>query len=84
MGVPAGHKHLRTLIETTEGEKWIFHEATIANIVRAYTIIKTHPQRKAMELELKKLSDQKEGYAEYQLIETDKDEESLIRELSEI
>lgn len=83
IGIPEGHKHIRTIIETGNGEKLIFQEATIANIVRAYTIIKTHPQKRALELEQKQPSDKKEGYAEYQLIETDNDEGIIKKELAD-
>lgn len=84
IGIPDGHEHIRTLIETIHGEKFIFQEATIANIVRAYTTIKTHPQKKALELEQIKISDKKEGYADYQLIEKDKDEGIIKKELAMI
>lgn len=83
VGIPDGHKHLRTVIETSSGEQFLFQEATIANLVRAYTIVKTHPQKKALELELKRLEDKKTHYAEYQLVETDRSEESITRELAE-
>ena len=83
IGIPEGHKHIRTIIETKNGEKLIFQEATIANIVRAYTIIKTHPQKRALELAQKQLSDKKEGYADNQLIETDKDEVIIKKEITD-
>ena len=83
VGIPDGHKHLRTVIETSSGEQFLFQEATIANLVRAYITIKTHPQRKAVELQTKKLDDQKPQYAEFQLVETDRDEESISKELAE-
>jgi len=84
IGIPDGHKHIRTIIETSNGDKLVFQEATIANLVRAYTIIKTHPQIRTLELEQKKLSDKKAGYADYQLIETDGDEGTIRKELAEI
>lgn len=83
VGIPAGHKHLRTVIETSNGEQFLFQEATVANMVRAYTLIKTHPRKKAVELRLERLEDQKPRYAKFQLVETDRDEESISRELAE-
>ena len=83
IGIPEGHIHIRTIIETFGGEKLIFQEATIANIVRAYTTIKTHPQKNALELEHIELFEKKEGFADHQLIETDKDEAIIKRNIAE-
>jgi len=82
MGIPDGHQHIRTLVETTDGDQFLFQEATIANMVRAYMVIKTHPQRKALELEQKRLSDPKEGYASCQLMEKDMDEAEITKALA--
>ena len=82
IGVPDKHRHIRTVVETIHGDVLIFQEATIANIVRGYTVIKTHPRKRALELEQKRFSDQKEGYADYQLVEIDKDEDRIARELA--
>lgn len=70
MGVPPGHRHIRTSIETPEGVL-VFQEATIAAIVRAYTTIKTHPITESIKLNNIQLNDRKKGYAEFQLIESD-------------
>ena len=51
IGIPAGHQHLRSVIETSTGERFLFQEATIANIVRAYVTVKTHPQRENIEID---------------------------------
>jgi len=83
VGIPDGHKHLRTVIETSTGEQFLFQEATMANLVRAYVTIKTHPQTKAVELRTKRLDDNKPRYAEFQLVETDRDEELISKELAE-
>lgn len=66
---PEGHKHLRTTIVMHDGKSFTFQEATIANLVRAYIAVKTHPQRKQVRLSGRKLDDRKEGYAEWQLVE---------------
>ena len=67
--IPEGHKHMRTTIALHDGRSFTFHEATIANLVRAYITIKTHPQRAEVRLIGRKLDDSKEGYAEWQLVE---------------
>ncbi len=72
VGVPKGHKHLRTCIKLKNGTTLVFQEATIANLLRAYVTLKTHPSILAQELEMKiiKMAQRKEGYATHQLIET--------------
>lgn len=67
--IPEGHKHLRTTITLQDGTEFVFHEATIANLVRSYIDIKTHPTKKIVILKGQKVEDQKEGYAEWQLVE---------------
>lgn len=67
--IPEGHKHLRTTIVLQDGAEFIFQEATIANIVRAYIDVKTHPARKRVVLTGQTLPERKEGYAEWQLVE---------------
>ncbi|MEW6740246.1 MAG: hypothetical protein ACOYU2_10765 [Nitrospirota bacterium] len=67
--IPDGHKHLRTTIVLQDGTELIFQEATIANLVRAYTTVKTHPTIKKVILKGKKLIERKDGYAEWQLLE---------------
>lgn len=81
MGVPMGHKHYRCVIELKDGRILIFYEATIANIVRAYITIKTHPQKQAIELCCKELKNKKQEFAIYQLIETEKSENEILEEL---
>ena len=84
MGVPKGHKHYRCVIELKDGKFLIFHEAMIANIVRAYVTIKTHPQKQAIELLCKELKDKKPGFATYQLLEAEKNENEILEELEKI
>jgi len=67
--IPEGHKHLRTRILLQDGTGIILQEATVANIVRAYINIKTHPRRQRIVLKGKRLKRRKEDYAEWQLIE---------------
>jgi hypothetical protein len=67
--IPEGHKHLRTMIVLQDGTELVFQEASIANLVRAYITVKTHPTTKKVVLKGKRLTERKEGYAEWQLIE---------------
>jgi hypothetical protein len=67
--IPAGHKHLRTTIVLQNGTSFTFQEATIANLVRAYIAVKTHPRQDMVRLSGRKLDERKEGYAAWQLIE---------------
>jgi hypothetical protein len=67
--IPEGHKHLRAMIAFADGKELTFQEATIANLVRAYITIKTHPTMTRVQLQGKVLDDRKDGYAEWQLLE---------------
>ncbi|TAL17947.1 hypothetical protein EPN96_03440 [bacterium] len=70
--IPEGHKHIRTTVTLASGETLVFQEATIAAIVRAYATVKTHPLEKSVVLKGRVLSERKEGYAEWQLVEEEK------------
>jgi len=78
--VPPGHKHLRLVLEL-EDLVVVLHEATVAAIVRAYIDVVTHPTRRAVELVRAKLTARKQGYAEYQLVESGRPEEEVVGEL---
>ncbi len=67
--IPEGHTHLRTTIVLQNGTSFTFQEATIANLVRAYIAVRTHPRQSRMHLSGRKLGERKEGYAEWQLLE---------------
>ncbi len=67
--IPDGHKHLRTTIVFQDGKSMTFQEATIANLVRSYIDIKTHPVKNSIRLKGSKLEEIKEGFAEWQLVE---------------
>lgn len=67
--IPEGHRHLRTTIKLQDGTELVFQEASVANIVRAYIRVRTHPLTKKVVLKGKKLGERKEGYAEWQLVE---------------
>ena len=67
--IPDGHKHIRTTITLLDGTEMTFQEATIANLVRAYISIKTHPLLSRVLLSATRLDKRKDGYAEWQLLE---------------
>jgi len=67
--IPEGHKHLRTTIVFEDGRSMTFQEATIANLVRAYINVKTHPTRTRTQLKRSNLEYRKNGFAEWQLVE---------------
>jgi len=85
IGVPKGHKHLRVCMKLKNNSAMIFQEATIANILRAYITIKTHPKIQAQELKMHVLGEtsQKQGYALHQLLEIPRSQEEIEEELTE-
>lgn len=86
VGVPEGHKHLRISMKLKNGLVLIFQEATIANILRVYTTVKTHPNIRAQELKMKTLTMdlRKDGYAAHQLLETPRKNEDIENELKKL
>jgi len=68
---PPGHLHLRATLKLRTGEEIVLQEATVANLVRAYVGIKTHPQRTGCRLVGRELAEgeRKEGFAVWQLLE---------------
>jgi hypothetical protein len=67
--VPEGHRHLRITVLLTDGTEVVFQEATMANLVRAYVTVKTHPARRRVVLKGRRIDERKAGYAEWQLTE---------------
>lgn len=82
IGAPNRHQHLRTIIDTPH-ERFIFQEATIANIVRAYITIRTRPTRFGIEL-ITAIETEKEGYARYQLLESGKTSKQVQNEVTQL
>ena len=74
--VPEGHTHLRVSLVLHDGSEMVFQEATVANLVRAYVALKTHPRKKRVRLKGKRLDQRKEGYAEWQLLEDEEGDET--------
>lgn len=67
--IPEGHRHLRTTVVLQDGAEFVFQEAAIANLVRAYITVKTHPTIKKVILKGKRIADSKEDFAEWQMVE---------------
>lgn len=67
--VPSGHKHIRTKITLQDDTELVLQEATVANILRAYITVKTHPQKESVRLKGRQSADRKDGYAGWQLLE---------------
>jgi len=84
--IPPGHRHTRVLVELGTGEKLIFQQATIDGVIRAYAAVALHPCRKVCELILKRLTtkERKEGFAKWQLVESNKSEDEVMDEITEI
>ncbi len=83
IGVPKNHKHLRICLKLKD-KTLILQEATIANIVRAYVTVKTHPTIRALKLESRELPETeiKSGYAKHQLLESERTNEEIEKEIS--
>ncbi len=69
--IPEGHKHIRSTVIFMDGSELTFQEATIANLVRGYITIKTHPMKNIIKLKGKMLTKRKDDYAEWQLLEVE-------------
>ena len=67
--IPEGHKHIRTKITLQDDTELVLQEAAIANITRAYITVKTHPQKESVKLKGRQLTDKKDDYADWQLLE---------------
>ncbi len=87
VGVPKGHEHVRVAVELSSGRVLVFGEAAIANIVRGFLLVKTHPTIRAVELSKRILSEEdglKEGYSRFQLLETGRPEAEIEEELAKL
>jgi len=66
---PEGHQHVRTTIVLSDGTELVFQEATMANIVRGFVSVKTHPTRTSVCMDGRSVASRKPGFAEWQLLE---------------
>lgn len=67
--VPQGHHHLRATVLLRDGTEIVFQEATMANLLRAYVTVKTHPTIERVKLKGTMLKERKADYAQWQLLE---------------
>lgn len=67
--VPEGHRHVRTTVLLKDGTELAFKEATVANLLRAFVTVKTHPLTRRVRMRAARLDAAKEGYARWQLLE---------------
>ncbi len=67
--IPEGHRHVRTRIFLQDASELVFQEAAMANIVRAFITVKTHPEKTSVRLKGRRSVKRKKGYAEWQLTE---------------
>jgi hypothetical protein len=67
--IPEGHLHLRTTLVLRDGTQLVFQEAAIANLVRAYIDVKTHPTTTKIVMHGARIEERKDGYSEWQLLE---------------
>jgi len=83
--IPPGHRHVRILIEL-EDQVIVLQEASAAGVVRAYIDVVTHPSRRAVEFVSRRLPEElrKQGYAEFQLVESGRSEDEVLREMQEL
>ncbi len=82
VGVPDGHQHLRARVETAAGDVITLQEATLAALARAYLQITTHPTLQAVELRAEAVATRKDGFAEFQLLDTTTPEAEVRKELA--
>lgn len=83
LGVPSGHRHLRAAIKTAVGT-FLFQEAALAGLVRAFVILKTHPKRRALRLVGRRPPGIKPGFDPDQLLEEETAEEAIEAELAKL
>ena len=69
--IPEGHEHLRASLILHDDSEITLLEATVANLVRAYIAVKTHPSTTRVTLRGCNLQTKKKGFAAWQLLEED-------------
>ena len=81
--IPPGHVHTRLLIILRDGNAILMQHATVDGIIRAFTSVALHPVRRVSELVGKYIpkSLRKQGFAEWQLIESGRSEDEVLDEV---
>jgi hypothetical protein len=80
VGIPEGGRGVQARLVTQEGDVVVVPESALLALVRGWTAVATHPNRRAVELRAADVQDSKDG-THYHLIEAPADEVSLRREL---
>ncbi|OYT49671.1 MAG: hypothetical protein B6U73_05080 [Desulfurococcales archaeon ex4484_204] len=82
--IPRGHRHVRLAIETSWGDVIILQQAVVDAVLRAYAQVAAHPVRRGVELRLARIGKElrKEGFAEWQLVESSRPEDDVVEELT--
>ncbi|MEM0027114.1 MAG: hypothetical protein QXT53_04845 [Ignisphaera sp.] len=81
--IPPSHRHMRLAIFFKD-QTIVLQEATVAAIARTYLNIVAHPTKKAVECIQMKVDNRKPGYAEFQLIESSRSEEEIMKDVTTI
>lgn len=81
-GIPEHHKHYRLILKTDQDQVLVFSEALVAAIVRSYISVKTHPTQSGIEMAQEIIGKQKDDFATYQLLETNKNDVHIQQEIS--
>jgi GTPase len=84
VGTPSGDD-LKAVIELDD-EVLILNHAAVSNLLRGFSWVIDHPTLNCLEMRLEKVdaTKLKEGYSEYQLIETKRSEADIQKELDNI
>jgi hypothetical protein len=69
--IPEGHQHIRTVITLRDSTELTLQEAAVANLLRGFLSVKTHPLRRRVVLAGRELARRKDGYAPWQLLEVE-------------
>ncbi len=82
VGTPSRNEDIYAIFEL-DNEFLIFQSATIHNLERGFDWVYQHPKLTSIEMVTHKLAEKerKEGYEEYQLLETSKAEKDVQKEI---
>jgi len=83
--IPPRHIHTRVALFIGD-DVLILQQATVDALIRAYASVALHPTRRAIELTSVKLfkGARKDGFAEYQLIESGRPEDEVLNEITKL
>ena len=82
--IPKGHRHVRLVVWLRCGRVIVFQHATVDGIIRAFLSVSLHPVRRGAELVGSVVESRKPGFARYQLVESERGEEEVVAEGTEL